>query len=339
MKALKTAAIRWVLSSLLTAQVSCSREEQIQDAERECGNIPFEEIKKQDQISDSCRDAVIPLLPYSATNVESRSLVLSDKIVGDDRELIVAFTNESGGPMELADILDMRVSLEEGGKIDQLEAGDFTVSALAEVDSGAPLLALSFVSDYSASMRDRDLEISGEMYSDLATILGGFSVADVSIFSSTVKKRQDFTDDLTQVLQTLKVDPNFARESTALLDGMGEAGERLAARANAAKIQLVATDGSENASTEWTAAELIDQQNSSGHLTIMMGSLFADLDEMKSLIGSSGVYVYASEISRLKEYAFNLNRALGRSVQLVIPKDSAKVNVTIGETVYTIFEP
>ena len=51
------------------------------------------------------------------------------------------------------------------------------------------------------------------------------------------------------------------------------------------------------------------------------------------------VYIYASEISRLKEYAFNLNRALGRSVQLVIPKDSAKVNVTIGETVYTIFEP
>ncbi|MGE0174758.1 MAG: hypothetical protein AB7T49_18340 [Oligoflexales bacterium] len=326
-----------VLGSIVTAAASlqsCSTEADIQQAEQECGE-PLEEIKQQNQISDRCRAAILGLLPSSQANVESRSLTLLDQTNAGEREIVVAFTDEFGKALDLNDVLKLKISVENDGEIDDIASENVSVTAIKSTPQ-PDFLSLSFVSDYSGSMRDEDIRLGNELFGDLATLLSGIYESEVSIFSTTPKIQQDYTSDLANVLAGLELDSSFSRESTALYDAVGQATTRIIQRDTAARILVTSTDGAENASTEWTKSELLKQQGDYPVFKIMLGSLFSDVDELKALAGDNGVYIYAREMKYFKDNVLEVNKALSRAVTIKFPSAAGTVHISIGNQTYSI---
>lgn len=299
-----------------------------------CGDQTLAEVTKGDDLSDSCRKALESNLPEPQSNFESSLVVLGDVpdgkggrtiyFIGGDREGDALFTDTPRA---------VSVQVTVNGKARVLAEGDFTVELPAEGD----LLSLAVVNDYSASMREEDLDVVSEIETDLFTVLPPLYEAEVTLFSTLATTQQEFSENSEALLSAVGRDDNYERESTALYDGMGTALDSLVLRDRPLKVMLVSTDGAENASMSYEEAELISTIDDEKVVVIMLGALLADVPTLKRLSGDRGVYFYARGYGRLKTAVAGLIESLSHMAAIHLPKavgDAEEVTLMVeGESV------
>lgn len=286
-----------------------------------CGDQTLDDLIKADGISDECRAKVESLLPSPQSNFKSRLFVLGQtRASSGERTLYFMGAGAEGNALFTSSPAHVKVSLTVAGQVRALAEGEVSVALTASGD----LLSLGVVNDYSASMRDSDLDVVSEIETDLFSTLPAIYEAEVTQFSTTVQLKQSFTPDPGKLLSAVALDEGYERESTALFDGMGSALDSLVSRPRPLRVLVVSTDGAENASMKYQKAQLLQTSRDKGVVVVMLGALFADVGTLKELAGDRGVYVYARGYNRLKSAMSGLIAALGQVVAVHLPKESAE---------------
>ena len=131
--------------------------------------------------------------------------------------------------------------------------------------------------------------------------------------------KQAFTTDRTKLLGAVQCDKSFDRELTALYDGMGNGLDSLTARSRPARVLMVSTDGLENASVAYKKAEIVRTIADDHVFVVMLGALFADVGELKSLAGPGGAYFYTPLYADLHAQVAGLVKALAHGAAIEIP--------------------
>jgi hypothetical protein len=175
------------------------------------------------------------------------------------------------------------------------------------------------------------------MYSALtAAIPCGYEGQSI-IFSDAVTMKQDFTTDNEALSAALARDTAYERGSTALYDGMGTGATALSGRALPARLLVVATDGLENASTQYTREQVASAVRDGNMGVVMIGTLFSDLEELSYLQGPNGVFFYASDFEAAQELFQVYVNSMESLVEVrVPPNDADEVRLEVGELELTV---
>ncbi len=250
-------------------------------------------------------------------------------------QIYVHGTKSDGSPLVLADL--RQAILTVGG------SNNYTVNdpevTLEQVSSGDKLMSLAFVTDYSSSMSDADLDKIGEVYASILNDLPEVYEAEVVNFSRNVKLRRDWTEgytDLSALLAAVQRDDSINRTSTALYDAIGRALERdvsvlggpftegdgLIERCRAIHLLVVHTDGKENASVTYSKAQLLALLESSRTVPVMLGSLLADTQELKDFAGQRGAFVYAYNAGGIGQVVKNWSDSLQNLAKFTLTPDT-----------------
>lgn len=305
-------------------------QEEIDRAEEEarqrpiCGEMTLAEVLTADVVSDECRDVLESWLPEPQNNAEDRVLVLGGAPDGQGGRVFYVQGLDAEGAAISAEAFAGAEFIGAGGPINSTEVG---VVPAADVEGG--LVSLSLVNDYSGSMRDEDLEIVEAIHLDLVRYLPPALEAEVVYFSEEVEIRQPFTEDEALLGESLALDPDYERVSTALLDGMGVALESLDDRAWPLRMMVVSTDGGENSSTLYQESRVLELIDNGDIFVIMLGALSADLTALKKLSGDQGVYFYARDYQRLKGDLEEFLKSFSEMVEVTVPEDVEALEVQL----------
>jgi hypothetical protein len=300
-----------------------------------CGDQTLQDLVNADGLSDECRDKVESFLPEPQTNFESRIAVLGDMVDGNGaRTIYFVAADAAGNAIDPQFSADLSVSATVDGSAKVLVEGEFSF----ELPQLGDIISLGVVNDYSASMRDADLNDVAEIEHDLFTYVPAIYEAEVTQFSEMVTVKQPFTSDETTLLSAVAKDPNYERASTALYDGMGTALTSLNARTRPVRVLLVSTDGKENASMTYMEPALLTAIEQGDVFVIMLGALFADVATLKRLSGDHGVFFYARGYGRLKSAVRGLLESFGHVGALHLPPQAANgpVTITVGGQTITL---
>ncbi|MDD5308875.1 MAG: hypothetical protein PHU25_16290 [Deltaproteobacteria bacterium] len=277
----------------------------VKDVKDACKGQTLEELQKANDLSDECRDALQDLLPQDESNIANAKVAVGSGRVGDSRFLFFIATDENGAPIDLS---AAQISVSADGA--QVPESSYTVRLATDID--ATVVSSACALDYSASMLDGDIGDAIDVYDTLFSIPVGIE-AEYGIFSDTVLEKTPFTSDNAALAAALVRDDSFVRGSTALFDAMGHGLDAVGGRADAlVKLLVVATDGGENASTQFTSeSALYDLANENGVHIVVLGSLLSDLDFMKRAAeATDGFYFYSKAFGSLKGMADALIAAI-----------------------------
>jgi hypothetical protein len=282
-----------------------------------CGDQTLGDLFEGDAISDECRDKVESFLPEAQSSFESRVVVLGQtKAESGERTLFVIGADASGNAL-FTTPPEAKVSVELNGEL------SVVANVGVELPLDGDLLSLSVVNDYSASMRDEDLEIVSEIETDLFSLMPPIYEGETTQFSDVVDVKQAFSEDETALLASVAIDSAYERGSTALHDGMGVALASLTTRARPLRVLLVSTDGAENASTMFTEDQLLTTIDGEKIVVIMLGALFADVKTLRTLSGDRGIFFYTRGYLRLKTAVQGLVDALTHVAAVHLPASTA----------------
>lgn len=301
-----------------------SAKKKITDVQDKCEGLSFEDVQKQDGISESCRLAINDLLPTAHISLHGRLFVLGSQRSAQGTTLFVAGTTSQGSALGMADFSAVKVKVTDtSGSSSDLSASEISVKALSSV-ANSGLIAASFVTDYSASMSLSDLQSVADIHKQILTCLPPVVEAQVSVFSTTVTVKQDFTSSFEGLLPALALDSTYVRASTALFDGVGQAVEALGKRPEPVRVLVFATDGRENASKIHTSKEQVSALVAAKNVFVLaLGSLFADEATLKSLSGARGAFVYARSLTAVSSQAALACDAFKGAVQIALPNQSS----------------
>ncbi len=295
-----------------------------------CGDQTLEELMTADEISDSCRDALESWLPDPQNSAEGKLLVLGERVDEDgSRLLYLQGVDTEGAALTAEALAEATVSIDIGGEATVLAAADISITVV--VDIASDIFSIAVVNDYSASMRDGDLDDMELIHTDLFSYFPPLYEAEVTYFSETVDVKLPFSEDADAVLAAVARDNSYDRTSTALLDGMGTALDSLVTRERPVKVMIVGTDGAENASTQYTQSQLLNTIEQQGVFVIMLGALMADVDALRTLAGDRGVYFYARGYGRLRNAVQPFLESFAEMVQIGIPPEYADADSIIVE--------
>lgn len=289
-------------------------------------NLSLDELNNIGSAPPEC----LALLPDPQSTLNPRLFILGSETTQDGKLHIYAHAVDADDvPIQLLDFqtattvsVDGIVRLNNG----QAEnGGGVTVDAIAD---GSPI-SLAFLTDYSASISDANLDQIGAAYSQILSALPAGFEAQVLNFSSDTAVRQDWTQALPALLDAVQFDPAFApRNNTALYDGIGntldrlvdhpEGGFGLADRCRPVRILITHTDGLENASFSYTKGQLLAEIDSSRTIAIMLGTLTANISELEEFAGDRGAFVYAYDVNGIQAAVSGWAESFGDIVEFVI---------------------
>lgn len=287
-----------------------------------CGDQTLEDLIHGDTLSDECRKKVESHLPKPASSFASRIVVLGTASRdGGGTTLYVVGADADGKALFDGAPSDVKVHWDIGAETSQLieVEGDVEVTLKLPED----VFSIGIVNDYSGSMRDEDLANVSEIETDILTILPPVHETEVTQFSEAVTVVQPFTEDKDALLAAVDIDHEYERSSTALLDGVGTALDRLIARERPVKLLIVSTDGAENASTKYEESDIINKANAHHVPIIMLGALFAHVPTLKRLSADRGVFFYARDYRALKSAVRGFIESLGQIVAIHLPPKPA----------------
>jgi hypothetical protein len=302
----------------------------------DCGNLDFEALQQgQTPISSSCHDAIASLLPEAQTNFSSSKLVvLGAEIDGSNQPILyVGGIDANGTALTATDFSQATVTVIENGLETTLGAGEYAVESLQNLSGD--VASLSYVTDYSASMSDGDIDDAADIFDDLIAVdvFPAIYEAEVYNFSHIVTTRQSFTETRQEVLDALVRDDGVERDVTALYDGMGAALTSLVARTRPVRILLVATDGMENDSTNFTKDQVTTLISDNKVLVVMVGTLFSDAGELEDLAGPRGIFFYAKTYLAARSQVAAFVSSIQSSVQMTLNsayQNAQEVDITVG---------
>lgn len=297
-------------------------EENILSIQNNC-TLNIQELRLQNAISDSCKSAIEALLPSPENNLKSSLLALGQK-VDTQRELFVLGASSIGVPLNLSSA-SLTIEATFNGVKTILSTSDYTIGKISDL-SLTPLLSISSVLDYSASMSDGDIDDSVTIFKDIYSIFANpLLESEIRLFSESVYPKLDFTSDKDTLLANIAKDEAFVRDSTALYDAIGSGLDALSSRDKPIKVMIISTDGMENASVHYTNKEALYNLANQNHIpVIIIGTLFSDLDFMKELASKThGVFIYNKTILKVKEDASLLVDMLKNIQVITITKSFA----------------
>ena len=255
-----------------------------------CDGQTLAELRHATTLSASCKAEVAAYLPAASDDFTGRVLLLGSEEQSDGSlRAFVAGTDADGqalGPNAYA-----RATVSAVGQAPLVVDARVKVTPFAQLSGD--VLSVEFVNDYSATMSRPDLLAVERVQKGLLNALPPIYEGEVTMFSSEVLVKQAFTTDRAKLIGAVEDDTGVERDLTALYDGMGNGLDSLTGRSRPARLLMVSTDGLENASIAYKKAELVRAITSDHVFVVMLGSLFADVGELKSLAGPQGVYCYA----------------------------------------------
>jgi hypothetical protein len=281
-----------------------------------CDGQTLAELERAKTLSASCKAEVAAYLPSSSDDFRGRVVVLGSQQDQDGPlRVFVAGTDAAGAALADGAYGAATVSLAGQAGLDVGEQLKVTPFAQLTTD----VLSLELVNDYSASMSAADLTVVEHIQSDLVSALPSIYEGELTLFSSEVLVKQAFTTDRAKLLGAIAYDQGFDRELTALYDGMGNGLDSLCGRSRPARVLMVSTDGLENASVAYKKAELVRTIAADHVFVVMLGALFADVGELKSLAGPRGAYFYTPLYADLRPQVAGLVQALAHGAAIEIP--------------------
>lgn len=312
-----------------------------------CDGMTFNELQHSNGLSDGCRDLINSYLPQPEDNFSGQLIVLGNYIDSDGSVVIALHgADAQGNAIDQSAFAEATVSVD--GTILSAQAAQPTPIGDAGADAGASLsaeagvslegqfsftfsaditgelLSLQFVNDYSASMRDDDLDIVSTIHSDILDVLPqAIYEGEATYFSTEVTVKLPFTDDESALRSALERDTSIDRDTTALYDGMGTGLSSLLTRDRPLKLLIVSTDGLENSSTEFSKADIVSRLQQNHVAVLMLGAVFSNVDEMQDLAGPYGVFFYTPAYDDLRAAVQQYVESLSNLALLRLPPEYA----------------
>jgi hypothetical protein len=229
---------------------------------------------------------------------------------------------------------------------------DAPVAATVQaVSPGDNILSLGLITDYSTSIDDAELGAIASVYQNILGLLPSVFEGEVLNFSDNVVVRQDWTENLNDLLAAVQLDGSMVRSNTAFYDAVGTALQRdlavfddgLVERCRPAHMLIAFTDGQDNASSAYTAQTLRPIIDDSNAVMIMLGTLAANSDALRDLAGSNGAFAYAYDVSSIQTVIQNWSRSLSHMVKFTLNPatgfDSGVVSISVPGQTVTVNRP
>jgi len=297
-----------------------------------CDGKFVDELQQEDGLSDECRADIAPYLPDPVSSFEGRLITLGEQEDATGAvSLYLHGVDDAGRVFGAAEWDRARVIVWRDGEATELSTADFSVQLLG--DSSERFLSIAMVDDYSSSMLDSDLDDVEVLQLDILECLPPRAEGSVTYFSEEILLKQDYTEDRMELETALRRDDDFERSMTALYDGMGTALEQLVERDRPVRVLLVSSDGLENASTEWDQEEILELVEAEDITVVMLGALFADLDEMRALTEHDGVFFYTPFYADMGDQVDEYVRSLKQMARITLPSAFAgaeRIEIEVG---------
>ena len=281
-----------------------------------CDGQTLAELEQAKTISDDCKTTLATYLPAPFDDFGDRVLVLGQETLDDgSRRVFVAGLAADGTPLSNDVLAAATVAPQASATAGA--ASPVTVTPFGDLSEDA--LSLELVNDYSASMSIPDLKVVQHIEDDLLGALPPIVEGEVTLFSTDVRVKQPFTTDHDALVAGVECDESFDRELTALYDGVGNGLQSLTSRSRPARVLLVSTDGLENASVAYKKSDIVKGVAQDHVFVVVLGALFANLDELETLAGPNGVYFYTPLYADMRAQVSNLVTALAHGAAVDIP--------------------
>jgi hypothetical protein len=287
-----------------------------------CGTADLQALETTDRVTDACKESLRALLP-EADSFRSRLLVLGTARASGAIDVYVTASDALGEPVPLT----ATVSLEIAGNAQLVEGAVTPLPPRCD----APLFTASSILDYSGSMSDRDIDESIEIYKTLYDALGdGCLESDVVLFSTNVRPASAVTANRAALKRAIARDTTMPRESTALVDAMGDGVHALADRAPPVRLAIVATDGKENASRRRQLAGVLQEAKASQVRIISFGSLLSDTGFLEHAgAQTGGFFVYRPHPKLLASAAQIIGRLFAQTRRIRIADVKGATHVIV----------
>ena len=289
-------------------------------------------------------------LPVPEDNLLGRMFILGSQVdpVSGDLRIFAHGTDSDGNPLQLADFLTATVLI-DGSPADP---GLWRVEPMA---AGDEVLSLGFVTDYSTSISNAELDAISGVYSlivdsltppNLPQVMEG----EVINFSSKVELKQDWTEDAALLHAAFQRDNSFVRNNTAFYDALGVSLQRnleldvdgLVERCRPAHMLVAFTDGAENASFTYSKDTLIPIIDNSKTVMIMLGGLNADKDALIEMSGDQGAFIYAYNLDNIEKKVRNWAGSLSHMVKFILDPATgfdAGITIKLGDETVVVERP
>ncbi|MDH3527874.1 MAG: VWA domain-containing protein [Gammaproteobacteria bacterium] len=312
--------------------------------------LTVEEIEAIGNINDLPPEC-LALLPVPENNLLGRIFILGTQVdpASGALRIFANGTDSDGNPLQLADFQTATVTV----------AGNPADPGLVSVEpvaAGDDVLSLGFVTDYSTSISDAELNAISMVYSlvldslsppNLPQVLEG----EVINFSDSVVLQQDWSEDAALLQAAFQLDDSFLRGNTAFYDALGVSLQRdlaldndgLVERCRPAHLLIAFTDGAENASVVYTKDTLLPIIDDSRVVTIMLGSLNADKDALIELAGDRGAFAYAYNLAGIQNVAEDWAGSLSHMVKFTLDPatgfDTGAITIVLGGEAIVVERP
>lgn len=297
-----------------------------------CDGRFVDEIQQDEGLSEECRAELAPYLPDPTSSFDGRLVTLGQEHEPSGAVSLYLHGIDGAGRVFGPEHWDAAaVTVWQAGVPTELSPADFTVEPLG--DSSEPFMSLAVVNDYSSSMLDSDLDDVESLELMVVEHLPPATEGSVTNFSEEVERVRDFTDDHELLAEGLRRDDDFPRAMTALYDGMGSALDDLIERDRPVRVLMVSSDGLENASDEWEEDELMDLVEQEGVVVVVLGALFADMDQMRDLTEHDGVFFYTPFYADMDEQVEQYVESLQQMTRLTVPSAFAgaeRIEIEVG---------
>lgn len=271
---------------------------QLEDLEI-CPGYTLPELLQANSLTPECREELLSFLPDPEATFEGKLLSPGGvRDVGGELHLLLQGVDAEGAAISADVLAAATVSVVVEGETRVLEAGEYTITLTANLPTD--LVSIAVVNDYSASMFDGDLRDVEGVEQALFSLIPPIHETEVIRFSTEVETLLPFGTDADALNDALAFDPDYERNTTALIDGLGTAATDLALRERPVKIVLLSTDGRENASMMYEQAAVLEQLDDDHVFVIALGALLADVPFLRELTRGRGVFVYTREFSALQ---------------------------------------
>ncbi|MDH5301846.1 MAG: hypothetical protein OEW58_10845 [Gammaproteobacteria bacterium] len=183
-------------------------------------------------------------------------------------------------------------------------------------------VAVNFLTDYSTSMINSDLfRISDYFKRIYAGFPNGIST-QVAVFSDTIKYRtKGFVTDYNKIQEALDFDHTYIRGGTALYDSWGYSIASLVMQKKPIIINILMTDGFENASSPRSRGLLKDMIRDSGAFNVVIASTWAEPADLNDIIGKNGFVAFKYQIEQSQTIIADIAEAL-RNMKILRVQDN-----------------
>jgi hypothetical protein len=312
--------------------------------------LTLEEIQAIDNINDLPPECLLSL-PRPETNLLGRIFVLGTQIdpASGALRIFVNGTDIDGNPLQLANFQTATVS------INDIPANPALV-AVDPIADGDDVLSMGFVTDYSTSISNAELNAISGVYSQiLANLipprLPQIMEGQVINFSNSAVVVQDWTEDVALLDAAFLDDGGIMRDQTAFYDALGVTLQRdlvldnegLVERCRPAHMLVAYTDGGENASVTYTKGTVQSIIDDSKAVMIMLGGLSADKDMLVELAGDQGAFVYAYSLSDVEDvvgkWASSLSHMAKYTLDSATGFDTGAITIQLGSETVIVERP